>query len=159
MEKSSSIDHDYNLWVLLAQARDAMIRARHHELQQYNISGRQSATLSAIHTLGEKATPTEISRLMFRTDHSVSELVGRMEKQGLVRKLRNLESKHSVRVELTDKGREAYLQSTNRESIHNIMSSLSKEQRRQLRSFLLILRQAALTELRNRQDLPFRDLL
>lgn len=137
-------DKDYNLWMLLNQARDAVLKARRKELYQYNIPTRQATALFAIQAIGDKATPGEIARWLFREPHTVSGLLSRMEKKGLVRTSKDLDRKNMVRVTLTDKGKQAYHQSTKRESIRRIMSSLSEEQQQQLASSLQTLRDAAL---------------
>lgn len=140
-------DQDYRLWVLLNQVRDAILKARQKELNQYNISATQAATLLAIEAIGLKATATEISRRLFLKPHSVAGQAGilsRMEKKGLVRRLKDLDRKNLVRVVLTEKGREAYYQSTKQESIRQIVSSLSEEERQQLTSCLHTLRDKAL---------------
>ena len=141
------MDQDYSLWVLLNQARDAVRKARQDEVKQYNISVSRAAVLSAIEVIGHQATPAEISRRLFRKSNSVSDLLSRMEKAGLVRQVKDLDRKNLVRVELTAKGREAYNQSTKRQSIHQIMSSLSEEERQQLISSLRTLRDKALKRL------------
>ena len=148
-------DEDYDLWLLVAQVRQAMFRARRKELVQYNISPRQAAVLFAIQAIDGKATPAEISRWLFREPHSVSELLSRMEKRGLVRKVKDLKGKNLVRLVLTEKGCEAYYQSTKRESIHKIKSSLTEEERQQLRSCLQILRDKAVQVLRIEDEMPF----
>ena len=145
--KNFSTDQDYNLWVLLNQTTEAILKARQKELDQYNISTIKAAALLVIETIGHKPTPTEISRRLLRRPHSVSGLLSRMEKQGLVRQVKDLDRKNLVRVELTEKGHEAYYQSTKRESICQIMSSLSKKKRQQLISSLQILRDKALKRL------------
>ncbi len=139
-----STDQDYRLWVLLNQVRDAVLRARQKELNQYNISASQAAVLLVIEAIGPKATPAEISRRVFRKPHSVSGILSRMEKKGLVRRLKDLDRKNLTRVVFTEKGREAYYQSTKRESIRQIMSSLPEEERKQLTSSLETLRDKAL---------------
>jgi DNA-binding MarR family transcriptional regulator len=144
MKNYSATDQDYNLWILLAQTRDAILKARQKELDQYGISTSQAAVLFVIQAIGDRATPAEISRWLFREPHSVSTLLSRMEKQGLVRKVKDLDRKNLVRVVITEKGREAYYQSTKRESIRGIMSSLSEEERQQLTSSLRKLRDEAL---------------
>jgi MarR family multiple antibiotic resistance transcriptional regulator len=141
-------DQDYELWVLLQQARDAVFRAREKELRKCGISTVQSAVLFIIQAIGHGATPAEISRWMFRRPHGVSALLDRMEKEGLVKKVKDLDRKNMVRVEITEKGYQAYDDSTRRESVHRIMSSLSEEQRRQLKSWLLKVRDTACEELR-----------
>jgi DNA-binding MarR family transcriptional regulator len=155
MDNHLFADEDHALWVLLHQARDAMFRAREKELSQCGISTMQAAVLFVIQAIGHEATPAEISRWMFRRPHGVSALLDRMEKEGLVKKVKDLDRKNMVRVEITEKGYQVYNDSTGRESIHRIMSSLSEEERRQLKSWLLKLRDTALQEPRISSKLPY----
>ena len=156
MENPLSMHRDYNRWILLAQTRDAIFKARWKELSRYDISARQAAVLVAIQAVGDKATPAEISRWVFRKAHSISELLSRIEKAGLVRKVKDLDRKNQVRVVLTEKGRETYHhQSTNTVSIRKIMSLLSEEDRQQLRSCLQVLRDKAVKELGIKYETPF----
>ncbi|MFC1951425.1 MarR family winged helix-turn-helix transcriptional regulator [Chloroflexota bacterium] len=149
-------DQVYILWVLLAQTRHAIAKARKKALRKYNMSTTQAGTLFVIHAIGDKATPAKISRWLFREPHSVSELLGRMEKKGLVKKVKDLDKKNQVRIMLTEKGRETYHhQSINPEPLNRIMSSLSDEERRQLRSYLLILWDNTMKELGMEQEMPF----
>jgi DNA-binding MarR family transcriptional regulator len=147
MKNISPMDEDYNLWVLLHQTTDAVLRARQKELDQFGISVIEVGVLVVIQTIGEKATPSEISRRIFREPHSVSALLNRMEKKGLVKKTQDLDRKNLVRVSITEKGRQAYDKSTRRKSIYRVISSLSEEERQQLRSFLEKLRTKAFKEL------------
>ena len=147
MKNRLSVDGDYNLWILLHQTTDAALRARQKELDQYSISVIEVGVLVVIQAIGEKATPSEISRRIFREPHTVSALLNRMEKRGLVRKTQDLDRKNMVRVSITEKGRQAYDKSTRRKSISKIISSLSKEERQQLRSCLQKLRNKAFKEL------------
>jgi len=140
-------DEDYNLWVLLHQTTDAALRARQKELDQFGISVIEVGVLVVIQAIGEKATPSEISRRIFREPHTVSALLNRMEKKGLLTKTQDLDRKNMVRVSITEKGQQAYHKSTMRKSIRKIMSSLSEEERQQLRSCLEKLRNKAFKEL------------
>ena len=124
-----------------------MFKARQKELDQHKISATASTALSVIQSIGSRATPSEISRRLFREPHSTSGLLNRMEKAGLVTKTKDLDRKNLVRVELTDKGYEAYYQSMRQESIQKIVSSLSEKECQQLRSFLQTLRNEALKEI------------
>jgi len=147
MKNISPVDEDYNLWVLLHQTTDAVLRARQKELDRFGISFIEVGVLVVIQAIGEKATPSEISRLIFREPHSVSALLNRMEKRGLLRKTQDLDRKNLVRVSITDKGRQAYDKSTRRKSIYKIISSLSEKERQQLRSCLEKLQNKAFKEL------------
>ena len=155
MKNLSCTDEDYHLWLLLAQARDAILNARRKELRQYNISASQGAVLFAIQSIGDEATPAEISRWVFREPHSISELLSRMERKGLVRKVKDLGRKNLVRIVLTDKGREVYHKSTKRELVCKIISCLPEKERQQLRSYLKTLRNRALKELGMEHIIPF----
>ena len=146
---------DYITWVLLLQTRDVLFQARKNELSQYGISPEQAAVLYILHTIGYRPTPTDISQRMLRKPHTVSALLSRMERKGLVSRTKNSIRKNLVRVELTEKGHEAYSQLIKRESIHKIMSSLSEEDSQQLKSYLRKLRDEALKELGWERKMPF----
>lgn len=155
METKVPVDPDYELWVLLCQACDATRRARENEVREFGISMMQAAVLFIVKTIGERATPAEISRWLFREPHTVSGLLDRMEKQGLVRRLNNLERKNLVRVVITEKGEEVYQRSREMKVIGTILSCLSPKQRQNLRAYLETLRDKTLEELRPRYQLPF----
>jgi len=132
-----------------------MFRARSKKLLKFGISPRQAAMMFMILTLGEKATPSELARSLFREPHSISELVDRMEKTGLVRRVSDLDKKNLVRVELTDKGRDIYERSLTEEPVHKIMASLSNEEHEQLRALLRKLWDEAAKELGIEKREPF----
>ena len=147
MEILSSGDQYHDLWLLIAFTRDAILNARQIELGLYNTTSRRAGILFFIQTLGNP-TPAEISRHIFRKASSVSELLGRMERNGLIKKVKDPTRQNRIRVMLTEKGHEVYHQSTKRESIRRIMSSLSDEEIQQLMSYLMRIRNRALEELR-----------
>ena len=155
MEKFLSSKEDAALWMWLSRTRDAIFRARERELHQYNISCIQSTVKQIIRALGDKATPAEISRWAFRESQSVSELLNRMEKEGLIEKIKDLDRKNMVRVILTEKGLEAYRQTQKYETVHKVMSSLSAAERQQLRSTLKKVWDKALEELESGIRPPF----
>jgi len=155
MEDISPVDRDYELCILLGQTRDAICKARKRELEQYSVLPEQALVLFIIQAIGNEATPAEISRWLFREPHSVSGILERMKKDGLVRKAKDLHRKNLIRVMLTEKGQQAYNQSLKRKSIHQIMSSLSEEERQQLRSYLERLRSEALKHLVSRRKILF----
>jgi DNA-binding MarR family transcriptional regulator len=78
-----------------------------------------------------------------------------MEKDGLIKKVKDLDRRNLVRVALTEKGKEALRQSSKRESIHRIMSGLSQEERRQVKTSLQKLWNKAMEELGGESEAPF----
>ena len=155
MKESPLDDRELSLWALLGQTRLGMLKVRRRELRQLNISPSKSIVLLSLQVIGDKATPSQISRWLFREPHSISELISKMEQDGLVRKVKDLDRKDQVRVIPTDKGREVYYEALELKSIRKIMSCLSEDEHRQLRSCLLKLRDGAVDELGHRYKPPF----
>ena len=148
-------DKVYNLWVLLHQTRDAIFKVRDKELAKHGISPAEAAALFIIQATGENVTPIEISRWMLREPHTVTGLLNRMEKKGLVRRSKDRDRKNLVRVSLTEKGKQVYNQSTERGSINSAISALSGPEQQQLGSYLQKLRDQALKELELQYVVPF----
>ena len=155
MKESPLDDQELSLWALFGQTRLGMLKVRRRELRKLNISPNKSTVLLSLQVIGDKATPSQISRWLFREPHSMSELISKMEQDGLVRKIKDLDRKDQVRVVLTEKGHEVYHEALKLESIRNIMSCLSDDEHRQLRSCLLKLRDGAVDELGHRYKPPF----
>jgi len=155
VETKVPFDSEYELWVLLQQVCDATRRVRDNEFREFGISSMQAAVLFIVKAIKGSATPAEISRWLFREPHTVSGLLGRMEKHGLVRQLKDLERKNLIRVVITEKGEEAYQRSRELKVIRTILSSLSSEQRDTIRPYLETLRNRALVELGVKYQLPF----
>ena len=152
-----SADDDFNLWIFLQQAHDTLSRAREKELSQYGMTLRESACLFSILAIGDNVTPAKISRMMFREHHTVSGLLSRMERKGLIKRKKDPRMKNVWRVSLTKKGQNTYHQSIKRESIHKVMSPLAEDERQQLRSYLERIRDEALKQLAlaGRSRIPF----
>ena len=149
-------DNLFDLWILIAQVRQIMLKARRNELFRYHISPRKASVLIVIDSIEPVATPAAISKVLSLERHSVSEFLSRMEADGLLKKTNDLERKNLVRISLTPKGRQQLeVVTKNRESIHTIMSSLSENEQRRLKKYLLTLAEATMKELGTYEDLPF----
>ena len=155
METLASNDQDYALWLLLLKVRRCISKTREKELSPYDITPEQAGVLFIVQALNNGTTPAEISRLTFREPHTVSVLISRMEKKGLVKKVRDMDRKNMIRVAITEEGEQAYDQSTQRTTIHNIMSALSEAERQQLMLLLQRLSDRALKELGEYYKFPF----
>ena len=149
-----SLDKDFGLWVLLNQARDSIHRAREKELVKYGISSSQAAVLFISKIIDSEVTPTEISRWLLKEPHTVSAILSRMERQGLVTKARNTDKKRNINVALTKAGEQAFRNSERIESIKDILSCLSPEESKQLTVLLSKLRDVAI-DYTSRVSVPF----
>lgn len=140
-------DEFFLLWVLIAQTKDAILRARERDYARYGISNERRAVLWDIqNNNGGRATPVDIARNLFRELHSVTELLKRMEKDGLVKRYKGT-GRSKVEVKLTAKGLDVFKQSLHNETDERIFSVLSKEERERLASYLWKLRSRALEDL------------
>lgn len=139
-------DEDVVLWLLLARTRHTLSRAREMELAPYEIHPSQALMLILIKTLGGKVKLGELKKHVYRESHSVSEQISRMEKQGLVRKIKESPRKARFKIELTAEGQKVYKYAIKQEVIHNIMSVLTKEQRNQLKICLNLLLEKTIKE-------------
>jgi DNA-binding MarR family transcriptional regulator len=139
-------DEDFMLWVLIAQTRDAILRARELEYSQYGISNERRAVLMIIQNYGGRATPVDIARDLFRELHSVTEMLIRMEKDGLVTRHKGT-GRSKIEVSLTQKGRDVFAQSMHNETDKKIFSALTKKQRERLSQYLWKLRGRTLEHL------------
>ncbi len=154
----SSEDEDQDLWLLLTHTRYAIFRAREKELMRYGASPEQVSLLFVVQALGNKATPAALSRHILRQPHTVSALVDRMARRGLVKKVKDLDRKNLVRVVMTDKGRQLYEVSTKRGPIHRIISSLEPDEKKEFRESLVKLLTRARKEIGlDRDELPPSD--
>jgi len=150
MKSSLTKRYDYSLWVRLHQTAHAVEEARQRELSKVGLSVMKCAALFLAQVLGNNATPAEISRWILREPHTVTSLVNRMEKEGLVTKVKDLGKKNLVRVVATERGRQAYEKTTrlnSMRSIRNILSALSEAEQEQLHSYLERLLRAAIKQL------------
>jgi DNA-binding MarR family transcriptional regulator len=151
----SAEDDDQDLWLLLTHTRYAVFRAREKELQRYGVSPEQVGLLFVVQALGNKATPAAISRHIIRQPHTVSALVDRMTKRGLVKKVKDLDRKNLVRVVMTEKGKKTYELSTKRGPIHRIMNVMEEEERKNFRATLEKIMAKARKEIgMDRDELP-----
>lgn len=134
---NSWLNQDETLWISLAQAREAMLKARRKDLSRFSMSTpRQAIVLRIIHHLGNKATLKEISQHAYREIPSIYLLTNRLEEKGLLRKIRDIPGTTAVRYEITGEGLKVLDQVLESDSIHRIMSALTEGEKQELGSIL-----------------------
>lgn len=133
---------DISLWRVLDHTQFMIARSREMELARFGLTPEQTYVLDILSESGGSTTMNQLVDITQRQHHSISTLVDRMSRQGLVARNRNPDDHRQYEVLITDKGRELFRHVT-RESITTIFSSLSKEQKRQLMSELRVLLRSA----------------
>lgn len=126
------------LWLLLHRVSDLLRTSEDRVLGEYNLTTEQFSVLVTIKYLREPARPTDIAQWLARSPNSVSMLVDRMVKAGLVRRVRDRSDRRVVNVFLTSKGETALEPATRAawEFIREFPSPLPYESRRTLVSLL-----------------------
>ncbi len=147
MAQQIKADKDYTLLTSLLQVADIFVKIRERELLPQNLSATSADILFLIDAIGKDVIPAKISRMLLREPHSVSGILMRMEKQGLLKRAKNMERKNLIRVTLTSKGETALKQVIKKEGVKHVLSKLTEEQRRQLKQSLSALKDAGMKEL------------
>lgn len=156
MRELTQREKDFKLWILLAQVMDAMHRAAERETREDGLTTQQAGVLYCVTRLGSRATPARISRWMLRKRNSLTEVLARMERQGLISRARATEGKDLVRITLTKRGKALYRLSDKRSRIYHILAALSPEQREQLKLPLKALRERAFKQIGISHESLFR---
>jgi DNA-binding MarR family transcriptional regulator len=145
-DQEPDVDEFFYLWVLIAQTRDAMLRAREKDYARFGITNDRRAILYIIDSHGGRATPTEIARDIFREIHSVTGMLKRMEDSGLISRHEG-SGRSKVEVRLTEKGRDVLDSSRSSETDRRIFSVLTKRERERLAVSLAKVRGKVLEDL------------
>ena len=130
----NKLPSDYILWSQLDSTRFAISRLRELELAPYGLSVEQSSILRVLLNAGGSLTTKDLEDISLRQHHSVSTLVNRMEKMGLVgRQKRPGESRY--RVFITPRGKKLF-GGIAAVAVDMTFSSLTGSEKRQLDVFL-----------------------
>ena len=137
---------DYNLFMLIGLTLNAIFRARNHQIKELDLTPAEFHLLLLVSELGGTATPGEIAQWMMRKPPTISGLLNRMEKNGLIVRKGFKNNKKLRKVALTKKARE-YLEklSVGEDILNVIMNSLEKDEYEQLWNLLEKLRSVALS--------------
>jgi MarR family 2-MHQ and catechol resistance regulon transcriptional repressor len=125
------------LWLLLRRVGDQLSLSEDLVYSKYGLTSEQFGVLASIKSRGP-LRPSEFASILERSPNSMSMLVDRMVKAGLVRRTRDRKDRRAVFVTMTDKGRAAVEPAipVGWEFIHKIVSPLSYDDQRTLADML-----------------------
>ena len=131
-------------------------KLRRLELARYNVQPVQAYILLILHALGGETSPTELARYAYEHKSAISDILIRMEKQGLITKTKTVVGNGRIKVKLTPKGEEALSLSSERELLRKVMSGLTPEKTKQLENCLELIRDNAvnLLDIQEKQFVP-----
>jgi DNA-binding MarR family transcriptional regulator len=103
-KNSESKNAILRVWLLLHRVRDALALCEDAILGEYGITAEQFAVLAAVKSRGGSLRPVDLAFILERSPNSVSMLIDRMVKAGLVRRTRDRKDRRVVNVSMTGKG-------------------------------------------------------
>ena len=122
------------LWLLLHRVHDALALCEDSIFKEYGLTSEQFRVLGAVKKSGGSLRPIDLASILERSPNSISMLVDRMVKAGLVRRTRDRRDRRTVNVTVTGKGEKALEPATPAgwEFIQKILSPISYEDKRAL---------------------------
>jgi DNA-binding MarR family transcriptional regulator len=125
---------DKGAWILLRQAYNLIFRCEDRVFSEYDLTTEQHTVLMAIKNISGPVRITDIARWLDRSVNSVSMIIDRMVKAGLVKRTRDRKDRRTVFVTLTKKAEDAYVPATTAgwDLVQEILSPLSNDDKRTL---------------------------
>ena len=138
-------DQRLKTWILCHQCYNLVFKCEDAVFAKVGLTTQQHMVLLAIKYINDPVTVSEVAHWLDRNPNGISTLVDRMEKDGLVKRSRDLRDRRSVRLVMTRKGKDILEQATMSgwELAQEILSCLSDEDMRTLNSFLERMREKA----------------
>lgn len=167
LERDGSV---LRVWSLLHRVRDVLMRCEDERFSPYGITSEQYGVLATLMYIGESARPTDIARWLGRSPNSVSMILDRMAKAGLVRRVRSRKDRREISVAMTSKAESAFGPATKAglEFIQKVMSPLMDDDLSAMVQLLEVVRhggaqclgqEATIDELRGNDITGQRDLM
>jgi DNA-binding MarR family transcriptional regulator len=147
-------DATIRLWLFAFQTGDVLKTCTEQLLSEYHVTTEQYDVLVSIKYLGDRVNITDIATWLKRSTNSISMLVDRMVKAGLVRRVRDRVDRRVVYVTTTSKA-ENILELASPvwwQLIKEILSPLSYEDRRNFISLFQVINRKALEYVNPRKD-------
>jgi len=117
-------------WALYHQTYNLLYRCEEVMFSEMGLTPQKYMVLMAISLMKEPATVSSVAQWLDRNTNSISLIVDRMKKDGLVARTRNLGDRRTVRLSLTKKGKEKLDQASvpGWDMVSNMMSPLSEKE-------------------------------
>lgn len=123
------------LYSLLDSTRETIFKAVELELAQYRISTQQVKIMHILASSNNGMTLDSLAGGTTRELNSISTMIDRMQKKGLVEKIKSQEDQ-KIYVTLTEKGKDIYNNTITEEAICLIFDTLSNNEKKELADLL-----------------------
>ena len=95
------------LWFMIHRTHEMLKMCEDRVFGEYKLTTEQYVVLVTIKYLGGPVRPSDVARWLGRSPNSISMMVDRMVKAGLLRRVRDRKDRREVRLIITSKGEEA----------------------------------------------------
>ena len=150
MAQQIKADKEHTLITQLLQVADLFDKIRERELLPQNLSATAADVLFLVDAMGQNIIPANISRMILRETHTITALLVRMETNGLIKRAKDKERRSCIRITLTIKGEDALKEAMKLAGTKHVLSSLTREQRRNLKQTLSVLKEAGMKDLQRK---------
>ena len=132
------VNTDFEIWKLLDHTRFMIARSREIELSQFCLTPEKAHVLDILNRHKGVTTINEIVEVTQRQHHSISTLINRMVKQGLVEKKKFPDDNRKYEVVITKKGQKLYkkISVESVTCVNDTFSCLSDTDRKELSAHL-----------------------
>ena len=143
------------LWFMIHRTHDMLKSCEDKVFGEQGLTTEQYVVLVAIKYLDDPVRPTDVARWLGRSPNSISMMVDRMVKAGLLRRVRDRNDRREVRLVITSKGETALKPAilAGWEFIQKILSQVSHDDRHTLMRLLDALQYEAATYLNPGADI------
>jgi DNA-binding MarR family transcriptional regulator len=136
LEKAKPKITNFDLWLDITEIRHFMFIVRQREISSYGIPLQQLHVLRTIHALGEKADTSAIAKEVERNIDVISRQLVKMERDGLITRVKARPKSRLLRIQLTEKGNELLNISNQSDEIDAALSFLTDEERVRIHAVL-----------------------
>lgn len=125
------------MWVKLARASSTFARLTARDIEAYGLTQPQFGVLEMLGHLGP-LTIGDIGRRMLVTGGCITVILDNLEKHGLVERVRNIEDRRVINVQLTARGQETFKRifPKHAQRVAELASVLSEEEQEDLSDLL-----------------------
>jgi DNA-binding MarR family transcriptional regulator len=129
-----------------------MTKARRNELAHLGTTPQQIGVMRFMQKFQTPCTIIQLREAMKRSNSSLVAIINRLERKGLIERQTDSKSKKYTRVFVTEKGKELYKQAVELKAFNVIISSIPKEERQSLKSYIEIMIDAAEKQLKEQPN-------
>jgi DNA-binding MarR family transcriptional regulator len=142
------------LWFIIHRTHNMLKACEDQVFSKHKITTEQYVVLVTIRYLGSHVRPTDVARLLAHSPNSVSMIVDRMVKAGLLRRVRDRRDRRVVFLIITNKGEKVLKPAivAGWEFVQKVLSPLSSGDRETLLNLLLTVQYEACRHLNPRED-------